>query len=79
MYSETENIRKLHLRAHLRTSVNGKKQEKFRQRAVALRRVSMVLLLFAIILGKWQVANQRYLQLGSPTPYGQTIIQVRAL
>lgn len=37
MYSETENI------------LNSKSSEKFRQRAVALRRVSMVLLLFSFI------------------------------
>ena len=29
--------------------VNGKKKEKFRQRAVALRRVSIVLLVFGLI------------------------------
>jgi hypothetical protein len=38
MYSsETESI------------LNGKKKEKFRQRAVALRRVSIVLLVFGLI------------------------------
>jgi NADH:ubiquinone oxidoreductase subunit 6 (subunit J) len=38
MYSETENI------------LNGKKKEKFRQRAIALRRVSVVLSLCGIIM-----------------------------
>jgi len=37
MYSETENI------------LNGKKKEKFRQRARALRRVSVVLFVCGII------------------------------
>jgi hypothetical protein len=37
MYSETENI------------LNGKKKEKFRQRAVALRRVSVVLCIFGLL------------------------------
>ena len=34
--------------------VNGKKQEKFRQRAVALRRVSIVLLVFGLVKCKFK-------------------------
>ena len=34
--------------------MNGKKQEKFRQRAVALRRVSIVLLVFGLVKCKFK-------------------------
>ena len=51
MYSETESICK-YIYLFTFILVNGKKKEKFRQRAVALRRVSIVLCIQGLIMRK---------------------------